>query len=108
MIIGLTVSHCRRSRPKTAWCPVSERVSSYGHGVAYPQRIARVTAVALALTAAAPCMGTTAAGSNRSTEAAAPAAAGHLVVLSDPGHVIYSLHPAGCHIRGSGTQILQD
>lgn len=31
---------------------------------------------------------------------AAPAA-GHLVVLSDPGHVTYSTHPSGCHARGT-------
>jgi hypothetical protein len=34
--------------------------------------------------------------------------AAHLVVLSDPGQVTYSVHPANCHTTGSGTQILQD
>lgn len=37
--------------------------------------------------------------------AAAPAAAapasGHLIVLHDPGHVTYTLHPSGCHARGT-------
>ena len=30
------------------------------------------------------------------------ATAPHLVVLSDPGHVTYSTHPAGCQARGTG------
>lgn len=37
---------------------------------------------------------------------AAPVAAGHLVVLSDPGHVTYSTHPAGCHARGATPEMV--
>lgn len=40
--------------------------------------------------------------------ATAPAVPGTLVHVHDPGQVTYSVNPSGCHITGSGTQILQD
>jgi hypothetical protein len=85
----------------------------YRRGVRIPPQFRAATAAAAVIFAAAACNATTAAP-NPSTGAAAPAAAGkaaagHLLVLSDPGHVTYSSHPSGCHVRGnSPTTILQD
>jgi hypothetical protein len=74
----------------------------------------RATAAAAVIFAASACNATTAAEPNPSTGTAAPAAAGkpaagHLLVLSNPGRVTYSSNPSGCHVRGSSpTTILQD
>jgi hypothetical protein len=85
--------------------------------VRIPPQFRAATAAAAVIFAASACNATTAAAPNTSTGAAASAAAvkagkvkaGHLVVLSDPGHVTYSTHPSGCHVRGNTpTTILQD
>lgn len=74
------------------------------------QSLGRLTATLVSLALATACSSTLTTGSapepsGSSVPASRPR---HLVVLSDPGQVTYSVHPAKCHATGSGTQILQD
>jgi hypothetical protein len=75
--------------------------------VKLPPKLLLLTASAVL---AAGCTGTLAVGgSTKSHQAGSVLKSGHLVVLSDPGQVTYSLHPASCHTRGnSPTTVLPD
>ncbi|MGI8334835.1 hypothetical protein ACRYCC_33195 [Actinomadura scrupuli] len=71
----------------------------------------RVAVAAIALTTVvSACTGTTEQGTGPGSDGAVPAGGtGRMVVLSNPGHVTYTTHPAGCHVRGnSPTTLLPD
>ena len=72
-------------------------------GLVRPPSIILATLTILLASACKPTTGADGSGSTASTQQQAGRAAGsHLVVLSDPGHVTYSIHPTSCHATGSG------